>query len=141
VSTGRRAYDLLRSYVNREWERIQNVEQDSAERELSESLEGPAWRPSSTKPGSVTDTSMDPQQDTPEARARRILGVGSTAPFEEIRKSYKRLNERSSPAKFPPGSTEAAHAADIQKSVQWAYQTLTDALDFTQKRFKSLELD
>ncbi|HVL38867.1 MAG TPA: J domain-containing protein [Fimbriimonadaceae bacterium] len=130
---GRRAYDMLRGYVHREWERIQGVEREYAERELEEALERPApWQPA--------DRRQEVEEDQ-NTRAARLLGVAVNAPFEEIRKAFERLNKRSDPGNFPPASVEAREAAEIQKRVHWAYSVLTEGLDTTEKRFRSLEID
>ena len=131
MSMGRRAYDILRGYVGREWERIMSVEEEYALKELD--------LPSKPKP-SGGSTSEPLQPEDKEARARMILGVASEASFTEIRKAFERLNKRSDPANFPPGSSEANQAAEIQKRVHWAFGVLTDGMDATEKRFKSLEI-
>jgi hypothetical protein len=137
MSTGRRAYDLLRGYVNREWERIQGVEGDSAEQELNEALAGPGYR--RTVQSSEVEYEVVILSD--EEKARQILGVGPSATFEEIRKAFDKLNQRSDPANFPAGSTEADHAADIRSRVHKAFRILSDKFDSTETRFKSLEID
>jgi hypothetical protein len=142
MGPGRRAYDLLRGYVNREWERIQGVDLGSAERELDEALKNPA--PLRKPQDSSSPTSGSSMTSNPVDRvknARQILGVSNTATFEEIRHAFEKLNRRSEPNNFPEGSEARAHAADIQKRVQWAYSVLTEGMDDTQKRFGSLEID
>src|SRR5689334_16165361 len=103
MGPGRRAYDLMRGYVNREWERIQGVDLGSAERELEEALRNPTPY---TKPADSTSPTpaptMSPEDRT--ATARRILGVGSDAKFDEVRRAFEKLNRRSEPANFPEGS-------------------------------------
>lgn len=131
MSTGRRAYDLVRAYVGREWERIQGVEEASARTELAEALEAPAPRPSTPPPPSEDRT----------AHARRLLGVGPKADFETVRKAFERLNRRCEPENFPEGSPESAQAADIRKKVHWAYAVLTEGMDLTERRFRTLEID
>jgi hypothetical protein len=138
MGEARRAYDLLRGYINREYDRIRGVDLDNAERELSDSLQG-------YMPPKKTESPMKDQPTEPalprEERARRILGVSPTASFEEIRRSFERLNKRGDPSRFPAGSVEREHAGSIQKSVQWAYGVLTANMDVIEKRFRSLEID
>jgi len=131
MSMGRRAYDILRGYVGREWERIMSVEEQTALKELDV--------PAKPKPSAGSFVEALPPEDK-EARARMILGVGPQASFTEIRKAFERLNKRSDPANFPPASSEASQAAEIQKRVHWAFAVLTDGMDATEKRFKSLEI-
>jgi hypothetical protein len=129
MSTARRAYDLLRGYVSHEWERIQGVEETYAEAELNESLRSPA--PSAPAPVAAKDN---------PAHARQILGVAEGADFAQVRAAFERLNKRSDPGNFPPNTKEARDAAEIQKKVHWAYGVLTEGMDSTEKRFKSLEI-
>lgn len=131
----RRAYDLLRGYVNREWERIQGVEDSYAERELREAMEVPTV-PAPEPQHLRAEPTVDNLQ-----LARRLLGVTVGATFGEIHQAFDRLNLRSDPNNFPPGSAEARQAAEIQKRVQWAYAVLTEGMDATEKRFRSLEID
>ena len=136
MSTGRRAYDVLRGYVNQEWERIRGVDDKSAEAELNHSLSINAIRVE--RPASVETETVAIDS---EIWARRILGVDIAADFSAIRAAFERLNTRSDPSKFPAGSPEAKQAAEIQARVQQAYAILTEGIDSTEKRFKSLEID
>lgn len=133
MSVGKRAYDIMRGYVNREWERIKDLDRAYAEQELDDPVARPA--PPASQPQAPV-SSVDPKE-----RARELLGVGPEAAFDEIRRAFERLNKRSDPAKFPAGSSEAVQAADIQRRVNWAYQVLTENVDVTEKRFKSLEIE
>ncbi len=136
MGSGRRAYDLLRGYVNQEWERIRSVDESPEERELRESLEGTSIRVERTTVVQETYVQVDPTE-----WARKVLGVTAVADFAEIKKAFDRLYSRSDPSKFPAGSSEATQAFEIQGRVQKAYAILTDAMDPTEKRFKSLEID
>jgi hypothetical protein len=135
MSGPKRAYDMLRGYVSSEWERIKDVERSHAEVELSESLLPPV-----PKPTPMPVVPLENQEDI-KTHARRLLGVGEECSFAEVRKAFTRLNKRSDPANFPSGSPEAAKAAEIQKKVTWAYTTLTEGMDATERRFRTLELD
>jgi hypothetical protein len=135
MSTGRRAYDMLRGYVNREWDRIRGVEFESAERELQEALEKPTQRKIDLA-GMDESIVIDRQLN-----ASKILGVPINAPYSEIHKAFERLKKRSDASNFPSGSPEAAQAIEIQRRVQWAYGVLTEGMDVTEKRFRSLEID
>ena len=103
MSVGKRTYNILRGYVNREWERIKDLDRVYAEQELDDPIVAPAPPPSQAP-------STMPPMDRAE-RARQLLGVGPDANFEVIRKSFERLNKRSDPGKFPAGSSEAIQAA------------------------------
>ncbi len=134
MSTGRRAYDLMRGYVNREWDRIKGVEFDSAERELQEALEQPTVRRTEVM---LPDESLVIDR---QLTASKILGVPINAPYSEMQKAFDRLKKRSDASNFPSGSPEAAQAIEIQRRVQWAYGVLTEGMDVTEKRFRSLEI-
>lgn len=137
MGTGKRAYDILRGWIGHEWDRIREVEHDLAEAELRESMERAT--PPPPDPSIHEQATRLPREDA-QAHARRLLGVGEKATFEEIRKSFDRLNQRSDPARFPANSAERNQAAEIQKRIHWAYQQLTDSFDTVEKRFRSLEL-
>ena len=136
MSEARRAYDLLRGYVGREWDRLQGVERIQAEDELDRSTTS-SPSAASSKPSAVPDM----KDVDPKVHARRILGVSSTASLEAVRESFERLNKRSDPSKFPPDTTERTQAAQIQRRIQWAYRQLVDGVDMTELRFRSLEID
>ncbi|CAN5529400.1 hypothetical protein BH11ARM1_BH11ARM1_15040 [soil metagenome] len=134
MSTGRRAYDLLRGYVNNEFERLQRMDDASAEQELNESLEMPT-------PTGRTNPNSEVITLTQEEKARQVLGVSTSATFEEIKKAFDKLCERSDPAKFPSGSAEADQATEIRSRIYRAYRILSDKFDPTETRFKSLEIE
>lgn len=134
MSTTRRAYDILRGWVSHEWDRIREIERDLAEDELRQYEDQPT--PSRT----VAERAPPMPPEDAKAHARRLLGVGEQATFEEIRKAFDRLNQRSDPARFPASSGERAQAAEIQKRIHWAYQQLTESFDTVEKRFRSLEI-
>lgn len=135
MSTGKRAYDLLRGYVHTEWERIKGVERSDAERELDAATA--AAKASGGSPASVHQAVSESRKQ----RACRLLGVAPDATFEQVRKQYERLSGRSEPSKFPEGSAARAEAAEIQKSATWAYQVLSEDVDSTEKRFRTLEIE
>ncbi|MFI5385581.1 MAG: hypothetical protein ACHQ50_05605 [Fimbriimonadales bacterium] len=141
MGEGRRVYDLLRGYVNREYDRIRGVDLDDAERELNDAMQGYTL-PNKTATASATTSSQDAQPVlSREERARKILGVATDASFEDIRRAFERLSKRGDPSRFPNNSVERDHAASIQKSVQWAYGVLTANVDSIEKRFRSLEIE
>lgn len=134
MNEARRLYNLMRGYVNQEWERLQNLERSAALEELNE-----AAPPAGSSRESYSAPEAEPVN--PELKARQILGVKEDADFTEIRKAYVRLNKRTTPGTFTEGSEEERHSEEIRKKVQWAYQTLTKETPDLEKRFGSLELD
>jgi hypothetical protein len=130
MSGARRAYDLLRGYINREWDRIQGVEELDARRELDQASRVP------DNAGLPPIENQDPME-----KARRILGVAADANYETIRKAFERLHQRSDPSNFPDGSEEQRRAESIHKRVMWAYRTLSESVTSSEKRFRNLELE
>jgi hypothetical protein len=132
---GRRAYDLLRGYVNREWDRIRGVEESDAYKELEAATDTPHR-------GDIPPASPDSMTaHDPKGFARSVLGVGENATFAEIRRAFERLSRRSDPANFPAGSSEQRQATEILKRVNWAYRILTEDANEVEKRFGSLEIE
>jgi hypothetical protein len=138
MSTGRRAYDILRGWISHEWDRIREIEHDLAADELREAMDRPQSRPA--PPVEKTEAQVEAERKDAQAHARRLLGVPEKATFEEIRKAFDKLNKRSSPERFPANSSERTQAAEIQKRIHWAYQTLTEGMGSIEKRFRSLEI-
>lgn len=132
MSVGKRAFDIMRAKVNQEWDRLQSLGTSPEERELQEAIDRPTI-PVAAEP------SM-PHVTTPE-RARQVLGIDANADFATTQAAFERLVQRSNPANFPEGSREARQAADIQRQIQQAYSILTENMDSTERRFRSLEID
>lgn len=127
-----RAFNVLRGYIGREWERIADLERDAAAREL----DGPAMPPAERKPyeyKSATEA-MDAE------KARRVLGVTEQATMEEIEAAYKRLAQRIELDKFPLDSPEMQMAQAIHRRIHRAYTILIEEMTITEKRFRSLEI-
>lgn len=139
MSMGKRAYNILRGYVSSEWERIRGVEQELAEKELATRPETPAQKSSPQPSAPISSSPATPEQQ--KAYARRLLGLTETCTFSEVRKAYARLNKRSDPANFPASSPEANQAVEIHRKVNWAYTVLTEDMDDTERRFRTLELE
>lgn len=135
----RRAYDIMRGYVNQEWDRIRGVDYENADQELENALRNPVNRKTSDDRYEVTTRELSDVERP--SYARKLLGVKEDATFAQIRKKFEQLNERADPNKFPSGSVEREQAILIQRRIAWAYQILTEKLDETEKRFRSLEIE
>lgn len=135
MSTARRAYDLLRSYVNHEWERVRDLDVFRAMQELD--------APTVASPSERVTTTRVIEPGTPEAQdaARKVLGIGADAPFDEVRRQFERLARRADPQRFPEDSEERRNATELLRQVTWAYNELTRDVPTTQKRFQSLEIE
>ena len=144
MSTTRRAYNLLRGYINREWDRIKNWEKLDALRELNETTptQGNPQSPQATSaPNPENSVIYVPEGTTEKQAAAHILGVEEDANFHDIRKAFEKLNKRSNSSNFDSTSEEAKQAADIQKKIHWAYRVMTKDISAAEKRFGSLEID
>lgn len=137
MSAGRRAYDILRSYVHGEWDRIRSDDHSRALEELDTISPRESSEETVTR---VVTTDKLPQEEQ-IALARKILGVSADAGFKEIRGKFEILNLRSDPAQFPDQSTEQAEAESIRRRLYWAYRKLTEGYSESEKRFRSLEID
>ncbi len=136
MSEARRFYNIFRGYVNREWERIQGLERTLAEAELDAPVSGAVEPP---RPTPVEEMALTGEEA--RRRARQVLGVADDASYTEVRQAYQRLNKRSQPGSFTPGTEEERHSALIQRKIQWAYQILSEGASGLERRFGSLEID
>jgi hypothetical protein len=135
MSEARRFYNVFRGYVNREWERIQGLERTLAEAELDAPLQSAA----APRPTPVEEMSLTGEEA--RRRARQVLGVSDDASYTEIRQAFQRLDKRSQPGAFVPGTEEERHSALIQRKIQWAYQVLSEDASGLERRFGSLEIE
>lgn len=140
MSTSRRAYNLLRGYINREWDRLKDWERLDALRELDKPIDA---KPESKAPNDEPERTVIyvPEGTTHEEAALQILDLKKGATFSEIRHAFVKISKRSDAANFPNGSTEQAQARDVHRKAHWAYRTLTEGMSDTEKRFGSLEID
>lgn len=138
MSTGRRAYNLMRAYVGREWDRIKSWERQDALQELEDNATPPQVEAVEQPEKTVI---YIPKGSSPEEAASHILGVQKNAPFIEVRKAFERLSKRADPERFVENSPEKIQAIDIQKKIHWAYRILTENTSPTEKRFGSLEIE
>ena len=145
MNEARRAYDLMRAYVGREFDRIKKIDLMDAVRELEEATRAPSDRAAKPGPGTPSEekkTVVEVQEGQDlGSTAREILGVGKKADFETIRRAYEKLNRRSQPHNFDEGSVESAQASDLLRKVTWAYTYLTKDVTESEKRFRSLEIE
>ena len=141
MSTGKRAYRLLRAYVGQEWERIKNWERLDALRELDELK--PHLRREAPEQIETPERTVIyvPEGTTKEEAARHVLGIEDGAEFREIRHAFVKLSRRSDPSNFETSTEEHKKAVDVYKKVHWAYRTLTEGMSASEKRFGSLEID
>lgn len=135
MSTGKRAYDIMRSYVNQEWERIRGIDQDGSARSELDAPYFPAPAPPASMP-----SAPKPEPITNKTQAAKVLGVAEDASFSEINGAYTRLLERSEPTRFPENSVERLQALLIKERIQQAFDLLAGERPATEIRFQSLEI-
>ncbi len=144
MSTGRRAYDMLRAYIGHHWDRLETIFEADARKELTDYLRGPQL-PGEPPPipddAKVTAEADDPTMPMTVATAYEVLDLSSDATLSELKSAYNRLFERSLPTNFPAGSEERRKAAAVHLRVQEAYEVLLPRLDARLKRFQSLDID
>ncbi|MBA4292777.1 hypothetical protein C0431_07370 [bacterium] len=136
MSEAKRAYNVLRAFVNNEWERVKGLDLQNAWRELDAPI---GEQPHQTEEQANPISSMEPTEL--EANARTILNVTAKASFDEIRKAFEKINHRVQPQNFESGTDEARHAQELLRKATWAYQYLTKDMSAAERRFRSLELD
>ena len=145
MSTGKRAYRLLKAYLSRESDRVDDVLESSAAKELKDFL-----KPGGTaqqKPKATTASSAPhpvekkDSSEMDETTAYRVLNLPPHCTLSELKAAYKRLSERSLPSHFPEDSEERKIAAKLHLRVQQAYDILLPKHDKRLKRFRSLEVD
>jgi hypothetical protein len=137
MSEAKRAYNVLRSYVNQEWERIRGIDLHDAWQELN----GPTPTTLKEPTASIPDPTTASAPNELEATARTILNVTAKADFEEIRVAFEKINRRVQPENFESGTSEATHAQELLRKATWAYQFLTKDMSPAERRFKSLEIE
>lgn len=127
-----RAWNLARSFVGQEIERIKGVERELALQELN-------TPPKATPqiPPAAPAASQAPLSDE---QARKLLGVADTASFSEIRTAFERIYSRADPYKFANDPDLKLNAQIIRDRVVAAYRQLSKGQDATDLRFGSLDL-
>ena len=132
MELSKRAYRLIKAYVHRESDRINETTGNEMLQALEE-LNPPVAQTSSSAPAQIPENILH--------LARQILGVAEEARYEEILAAYKRLYLRSAPSHFPEGSEEQKIAEEIHRKVNWAFKELTQTENPVTKRFGALEID
>ena len=132
MSTGRRAYDIVRSYVGHGWDRVSGVD-DRAEAELREALESP------TPP---TPTAPPPPPMTVDV-ARRLLGVEEGTSARGVEKAYDDLVRAIDPARFAADPQAAARAKELGSRLRMARELAraNAKSDPISDRFSGLEIE
>ena len=132
MSSGRRAFDIARAYVNHGWDRLATVDND-AESELREALE---------KPVPQTPAAPPPPPMTVDV-ARRLLDVDANASAQQVQKAYDELAKAVDPARFKADPQAAARAKELSSRLRVAMELAKASAkdDPLADRFSGLEID
>lgn len=132
MSTGRRAYDIVRGYVNHGWDRVSGVD-DTAEAELRAALENPA---------PPTPAAPTPPPMTVDV-ARRLLGVEEGASARQVEKAYDDLVKAIDPTRFNADPPAAARAKELGSRLRMARELAraNAQSDPISDRFSGLEIE
>ena|SRR5579862_8662692 len=139
MSTARRAYDILRGYVNHGWDQIQGGQESDAERELREAVERPY-----SPPAPQTDDQPRPRTMSTAVSletARRLLDVGPDATSKQISAAHQNIRKAVDPTRFPAGSDARARADHLLRLIDASQRVLTENVDPTIRRFEGLEIE
>ena len=133
MSSGRRAYDIVRGYVNHGWDRVSGVD-DRAEAELREAMEKPAppAMPSAPPPPPMTGEI-----------ARRLLGVEEGTSARGVEKAYDDLMKAIDPSRFTADPQAAARAKELGSRLRMARELAraNAKSDPIADRFSGLEIE
>ena len=132
MSTGRRAYDIVRGYVNHGWDRVSSLD-DQAEAELRAAMENP------TPP---TPSAPPPPPMTVDV-ARRLLGVEPAASTRQVEKAYADLVKAVDPSRFNADPQAAARAKELGSRLRMALELAraNAKSDPLSDRFSGLEIE
>ncbi|MEM4409931.1 MAG: J domain-containing protein, partial [Candidatus Caldarchaeum sp.] len=120
MSLVRRAYNLLRAHLHREWERVEGL----FERSAREELEGYLSKQVEDIPEKESVPAVSLGEKMTDELAYQILNLPWTAGVDDLQRAYLRMSERTLPANFPEGSEERKKAVLLHVRVQEAYEHL-----------------
>ena len=133
MSSGRRAYDIVRGYVNHGWDRVAGMD-DQAEAELRAALENPL---PPTTPAAPATPPMTVDV------ARRLLGVEEGATARQVERAYDELMKAIDPARFTADAQAAARAKELGSRLRMARELARASAksDPISDRFSGLEIE
>ncbi|RYG19622.1 hypothetical protein EON82_21225, partial [bacterium] len=113
MSSGRRAFDIARAYVNHGWDRLSTVDNE-AEAELREALEKPVPQQTPAATPAPTPMTVD--------IARRLLDVDANASAKQVQKAYDDLAKAVDPARFSADPQASARAKELSSRLRVALE-------------------
>ena len=132
MSSGRRAFDIARAYVNHGWDRLSTVD-DNAETELREALEKPVPQTPAAPPAPPMTVDI----------ARRLLDVDANASAKQVQKAYDELAKAVDPARFSADPQASARAKELSSRLRVALELAKASAksDPLADRFSGLEIE
>jgi len=137
MEPARRAFDIIRGYVNHGWESLTGSDETEAERELREAIEKPA----KTVESSGRPEAAEPKVEMTIEAARTLYGVKESCTSKQITAAYEELRITADPTRFPEGSEARSRANQLMQRIVCGRQVLLDNLDPTVRRFEGLEIE
>ncbi|GIV08597.1 MAG: hypothetical protein KatS3mg019_0688 [Fimbriimonadales bacterium] len=142
MALGKRISRLAKAHWNDLLERVETIiheeeaeiaARQTATEELQHAMQPPLHAPAPSIAPPDTATELQ--------RAYRVLGLSEDADLAAVRRAYRELIGRSDPNRFAEGSPERDKAAQIQRRIEQAYQTLLLHLDHSAQRFRNLSVE
>ena len=132
MSTGRRAYDIVRGYVNHGWDRVSGID-EGAEAELRAAMEAPT---------PATPSAPPPPPMTVDV-ARRLLGVEASASARQVERAYDDLVKAIDPDRFTADPQAASRAKELGSRLRMARELAraNATSDPITDRFSGLEIE
>lgn len=132
MSSGKRAYDIVRGYVNHGWDRVSGVD-ENAEAELRAAMENPL---------PPTTAAPKPPPMTVDV-ARRLLGVDAAATARTVEKAYDDLMKAIDPVRFTADAPATARAKELGSRLRMARELAraNAKSDPIADRFSGLEIE
>jgi hypothetical protein len=142
MSSARRAYDLIRGYVNHGWDHLSETEEGAAQGELKEAMESLAPRSDPVTAAAPKGAApvVEPEPITLE-QARKLFDVSPNATSRQIVEVYDMLRETIDLGKFPEGSESWQRARMVGRRLDGARNILIQNIDPTVRRFERLEIE
>ena len=135
-----RLIGIMRGYIRAAEDRVERVAAEEelrlakARRQAVEELGAPVSVPPDITPRIKPDIQIRVVEDY------RTLGIDPGAALGQVESAWRELARRADPKRFPAGSEEEKHAADILKRINAAYARIREHINPTEGRFGRLEL-
>jgi hypothetical protein len=140
MSEARRAYDILRGYVNYGWDHVAHREESDAEQELRTAI-ATTIEPSPVPVPSYTSSVIPSESAITLDQARKLFEVSVHATSQQITQAYDELRMVADPSRFSEGSSAFHRARLLMRRLDAARNLLMENIDPTVRRFERLEIE